>query len=97
MRVAQPGHEGAAAALDDVRAGGLGGVDGADCGDPVVLDQDVARVGVGAGGVEDGDMRNSTRLARMGMVTPDRWWVRLGGTRVVAVAELSPTPPTTDC
>ena len=29
------------------------GIDGADGGDAVVLDQDVARVGVGAGGVED--------------------------------------------
>jgi hypothetical protein len=53
VAVAQAGHQGAAAALDDPRPGG-GLADGADRGDAVVLDQDVAGVGVGAGGVEDG-------------------------------------------
>ena len=53
VRVAQPGHQGAAAALDHPGAFGLAGVDGADGGDAVVVDQDVTGVGVGAGGVED--------------------------------------------
>ena len=53
VRVTQPGHQGAAAALDHPGALGLAGVDGADGGDAVVVDQDVTRVGIGAGGVED--------------------------------------------
>jgi hypothetical protein len=68
VRVAQPGHQGAAAALDDPRSGGGVRVHGADRGDAVVLDQHVAGVGIGAGGVEDRDISEEDLVGADGHV-----------------------------
>jgi hypothetical protein len=70
VRVAQPGHQRAATSLDHPGPLGLGGVDGADGGDAVVVDQDVTGVGVGAGGVEDRHVAEECRAGRNGHDEP---------------------------
>jgi hypothetical protein len=54
-------EKGATAALDHAGAARPGGIDGADGGDPVVLDEHVAGIGVGAGGVQDLDVPEEGR------------------------------------